>query len=109
MAACPRCGTPLGDPPPLACGNCGMIFAPKHDLGSVEPSVTPSPAPLTGVCPNCKIAMTRSGQLNFRVGGYTGGSGMMLGNWNQLAEKLQPFAVFHCPNCGRVDLYESTR
>ncbi|HYA69960.1 MAG TPA: hypothetical protein VEH28_01145 [Thermoplasmata archaeon] len=51
--------------------------------------------------------MTDEGELEFRVGGRAGGSGFLLGNWNQLSEALQPFSVFHCPNCGRVDLYEA--
>jgi hypothetical protein len=51
--------------------------------------------------------MTSSGQLEFRVGGRAGGSGFLMGNWNQLSEALQPFSIYHCPNCGRVDLYEA--
>ena len=53
--------------------------------------------------------MTHSGELNFRVGGRSGGPGFLLGNWNQLSEQLQPFSVYHCPTCGRVDLYEPGR
>jgi hypothetical protein len=53
--------------------------------------------------------MTRAGEIQFRIGGYTGGAGFLLGNWNQLSEKTQPFSVYHCPRCGRVDLYEAGR
>lgn len=60
-------------------------------------------------CPNCKVAMNRAGELQFRVGGSVGVGGMLEGNWNQLSEALQPFAIYHCPNCRRVDLYESGR
>lgn len=53
--------------------------------------------------------MTASGELEFRVGGRTGGTGFLMGQWNQLSEQLQPFAIYHCPNCGRIDLYEPGR
>ena len=43
------------------------------------------------------------------MGGYTGGSGMLFGGWNQLAEKLQPFSIYQCPNCGRIEFYEPGR
>lgn len=110
MVACPRCHADLGDPPPLACPNCGMIFAPSHQLTN---PATQSGPPLSSEgarnCPNCKSPMTNAGQISFRVGGYVGGAGLFLGGWNQLAENLQPFSVYHCPTCGKVDLYEVGR
>ncbi len=73
-----------------------------------SPALT-TPAASAATCPNCRTPMTHSGELNFRVGGRSGGAGFLLGNWNQLSEQLQPFSVYHCPTCGRVDLYEPGR
>lgn len=53
--------------------------------------------------------MTRTGELNFRVGGGSGGAGVLLGNWNQLSEPLRPSSVYPCPTYGRGDLYDLTR
>ncbi|MGI0054174.1 MAG: hypothetical protein ACREBZ_00390 [Thermoplasmata archaeon] len=97
----------------MKCPSCGLSVVPIQPPSKAPgeyPSPPDDPPPrFTGVCPNCKTAMTRSGELEFRVGGYTGGSGLLLGQWNQLAEQKQPFSVYHCPQCGRVDLYEPGR
>lgn len=67
-----------------------------------------SPAsPVVHNCPNCAKPMTDAGILEFRVGGYTGIAGSFLGGWNQLAERLQPFTVLHCPTCGKIEFYEA--
>jgi rubredoxin len=110
MSFCPRCGANLGEPPPLACVNCGMIFVkPQPASESANPAPTGQPLSSARLCPNCKIPMNRAGDLSFRVGGYSGGAGFLLGNWNQLSERLQSFSVFHCPGCGKIDLYEAGR
>ncbi len=57
-------------------------------------------------CPGCKTSMTPVGNMNFRVGGYTGIGGMFLGGWNDLSESTQTFALFKCDQCGRIDFYE---
>ncbi len=102
MAFCTACGSDLGPAPPPICPRCGARIATEAGPPTLAP-------PGTGTCPNCRVPMTRSGELQFRVGGRTGGSGMLLGSWNQLSESIQPFAVYHCARCGRVDLYESGR
>ena len=51
--------------------------------------------------------MTSLGEIQFRVGGYSGGAGLLIGNLNQLAEKVQPFSAYHCASCGRIDFYEA--
>lgn len=56
-------------------------------------------------CPYCQTDMQDMGTMNFRVGGYSGGAGMLLGGWNQLAEKIQPFEVYRCSSCGKVDFF----
>jgi hypothetical protein len=114
MAICPRCNADLGEPMPLACVNCGMIFVKPHaseeiPAGSMPTSPEPTPTSSVKICENCKTALTPVGELNFRVGGYARGSGFLLGNWNQLAENLQPFALYHCPNCGKIQFYEPGR
>lgn len=53
--------------------------------------------------------MTYAGDIEFRVGERAGGSGFLLGNGNQFAESLQPFSIYHCSGCGRVDLHETGR
>ncbi|HXY46394.1 MAG TPA: hypothetical protein VEG66_02995 [Thermoplasmata archaeon] len=106
MTACTFCGHDLGNPPAVYCPNCGRAFGAGEAPGKAPGS---PPARSGPSCPNCRIAMTGAGELQFRVGGSAGGSGFLLGNWNQLSEALQPFAVYHCPSCGRVDLYESGR
>ncbi|MGA7847329.1 MAG: hypothetical protein WCB18_09625 [Thermoplasmata archaeon] len=53
--------------------------------------------------------MALAGELQFRVGGATGAGGFLLGNWNQLSEQLQPFSVYHCSTCGKVEFYETGR
>ena len=51
--------------------------------------------------------MAGAGDMHIRVEGYTRGAGMILGGWNQLAEKTQTISVYRCPQCGKVDFYES--
>ncbi|WP_393971308.1 nucleotide-binding protein [Oxyplasma meridianum] len=58
------------------------------------------------ICPGCKTNMKAMGNMNFRVGGYTGIGGMFLGGWNELSEKTQTFALYKCYQCGRIDFYE---
>ncbi|MEM0158250.1 MAG: nucleotide-binding protein [Thermoplasmataceae archaeon] len=57
-------------------------------------------------CVQCNTEMAPVGNMNFRVGGFTGIGGMLLGGWNDLAETTQTFALFKCPQCGRIDFYE---
>ncbi|MGA7861996.1 MAG: hypothetical protein WCB19_09105 [Thermoplasmata archaeon] len=103
MSTCPKCGVELGPGPWTACPECGTLLP----AAAASAPGTPVPQGRTAVtCPNCKTAMSAAGELQFRVGGSTGGPGFLLGNWNQLSEQLQPFSVYHCPTCGRVDLYE---
>jgi rubredoxin len=110
MVFCPKCGFNLGEPPPLACRNCGMIFAPKKpseaELAEGPPvSSGRIPAPQR-ICPVCPVPLTPEGELSFRVGGSVGASAMFKGTWNELSEQLQPFSVYHCPSCGKIELYE---
>jgi len=53
--------------------------------------------------------MTGAGDMHIRVEGYTGVAGMFLGGWNQLAEKIQTFTLYNCPQCGKIDFCESGR
>ncbi|MCL4438883.1 MAG: nucleotide-binding protein [Candidatus Thermoplasmatota archaeon] len=57
-------------------------------------------------CTNCGTEMNNVGDMNFRVGGYTGVGGMFLGGWNELAEKTQTFSLYRCSQCGKIDFYE---
>lgn len=57
-------------------------------------------------CSNCNRPLENSGSMDFRVGGYAIVGGWLLGNWNQLAESLKTFNLYHCPLCGKVELYE---
>ncbi len=57
-------------------------------------------------CTNCGTEMSNVGDMNFRVGGFTGFGGMFLGGWNDLAEKTQTFSLYRCSQCGKVDFYE---
>ena len=116
MVPCPKCGSDLGDPAPLACANCGYIFATQTPVPDADESAAGAP-PVGGTgppsaeraCSNCRTALTPIGDLSFRVGGYQGGSEFLLGQWGQLAEKLQPFSLYHCPSCGKIELWESGR
>ena len=58
-------------------------------------------------CSICSGQMASAGDMHIRVEGYTGVAGMFLGGWNQIAEKIQTFAVYRCPQCGKVDFYEA--
>lgn len=49
--------------------------------------------------------MRMVGQPNFRVGGYVGGTGLLIGSWNQLAEGLLSLSMWYCAQCGKVDFY----
>jgi len=113
MVLCPKCGFDLGEPPPLACRNCGMIFVTQKpsEAQLAEDAQSPSPPtpPPQPVCPACHVPLTRAGELSFRVGGSVGTSAFFKGNWNQLSEQLQPFSVYHCPSCGKIELYEPGR
>ncbi|AAT44015.1 hypothetical protein [Picrophilus oshimae] len=55
---------------------------------------------------NCNGEMEYVGDMNFRVGGYTGLGGMFLGGWNDLAETTQTFSLYRCNVCGKIDFYE---
>jgi hypothetical protein len=104
MVDCPRCHTDIGSPTPPKCYYCGYDFHhPESNAGSPA-AIQSHPA-----CPSCKAAMDKAGDLNFRVGGSAGGTGFFLGNWNQLSESLQAFAVYHCKSCGKVEFWESGR
>jgi len=87
-----------------------MIFVPQKpsEAQLEEEAAAPPepPPPPQRLCLACRVPMTRSGELNFRVGGSVGGSAFLKGNWNELSEQLQPFSVYHCPSCGKIDLYE---
>lgn len=77
-----------------------------------EPHFRPEPEQVRTnphVCSTCHTPMSSVGDLPFRVGGATGGKGWLLGNWNQLSEEIQSFSVYHCPGCGRIDLFEQGR
>jgi hypothetical protein len=50
--------------------------------------------------------MELAGDMNFRIGGYTGVGGMFLGRWNDLNETKQTFTLFKCNACGKFELYE---
>ncbi|MEM0139015.1 MAG: nucleotide-binding protein [Ferroplasma sp.] len=50
--------------------------------------------------------MVPAGDMNFRIGGYTGMGGMFLGRWNDLSETTQTFSLYKCPQCGKIDFYE---
>lgn len=118
MIQCPKCGKWLPQPGPTICPVCGAALPESSaveglplDASPVTP-VPPQPAaPRTDPheCRSCHQPMTAEGELGFRVGGATGGTGWLLGNWNQLSEQVQSFAVYHCPSCGRIELFESGR
>ncbi|WP_188679580.1 nucleotide-binding protein [Thermogymnomonas acidicola] len=57
-------------------------------------------------CSNCNVDLVEVGNMNFRVGGFTGIGGMFLGGWNDLMEQTQTFTLFKCPQCGKVEFYE---
>lgn len=88
-AFCTRCGAPLGGNAPLAPGG----------------AATAAPPARPRTCVNCHTQMQYVGQPNFRAGGYVGGTGLLIGGWNQLAENLLAFSLYYCPTCGKVDLY----
>ena len=56
--------------------------------------------------PDCTGEMEPAGNMNFRVGGYTGIGGMFLGGWNDLTETTQTFTLYKCNTCGKVEFYE---
>lgn len=57
------------------------------------------------MCVNCRVQMRWIGQPSVRVGGYAGGTGFLLGDFNQLAEGLMPLSMWYCQQCGKVDFY----
>ncbi len=58
-------------------------------------------------CLRCQRPLESQGVLQFRVGGATGLSGMLLGSINQLAETRLPLEVRTCPECGHVELFRA--
>lgn len=56
-------------------------------------------------CPYCSVGMDYLGRLPFRVGGASGGMGMLLGSWNQLSERTETFDLYKCGKCGKVDFF----
>jgi hypothetical protein len=115
---CPQCGRALGAPLPDICPYCRATIpgapvaggAPLPNSGSgVSDRPTGRGSGDPHSCPSCQVPMTNLGELQFRVGGAAGGTGWFLGNWNQLSERLQPFAVYHCATCGRIQFFEPGR
>ncbi len=56
--------------------------------------------------PDCNGEMENVGNMNFRVGGYTGIGGMFLGGWNDLTETTQTFTLYRCNVCGKIEFHE---
>lgn len=106
MSTCPICGIVLGPNPGPRCPNCDSLIERNPPLSPGAPAAAAAPI---HPCPNCKTPMALAGELQFRVGGATGAGGFLLGNWNQLSEQLQPFSVYHCSTCGKVEFYETGR
>ena len=60
-------------------------------------------------CSDCGGQMAGAGDMHIMVEGYAGVAGMSLGGWNQLAEKIQTFSLYRCPQCGNVDFSAAGR
>ena len=56
--------------------------------------------------PNCDDLMTGAGDMHIRVEGYAGTAGKFLGGWNKLADKIQTFALYRRPSCGKFHFYD---
>lgn len=111
MVVCPGWQADLGSVQPATCPHCAYSFPPillPTGSGFVT-ATSPAALPSYRSCPNCRAPMDASRTLSFRVGGYTEGPRFFLGNWNQSAEDLQPFAIYHCKSCGKVEFWKPGR
>ena len=59
-------------------------------------------------CTNCGHFMENAGDMNFKNVDYHGFGGIYMGGWMP-GENSQSFALFRCPNCGKVDFYEPSK
>ena len=55
-------------------------------------------------CSVCGKEMVSSVKVDFRIGGTGGTWKLILGEWAELGEKMIPFYIYVCPNCGKIEL-----
>jgi hypothetical protein len=53
----------------------------------------------------CGEEMVSSVKADFRIGGTGGTWKLIFGEWAELDEKMIPFYLYVCPNCGKIELF----
>jgi hypothetical protein len=56
-------------------------------------------------CSVCGEEMCSSVKARFRIGGTGGTWKLIFGEWAELGEKMIPFYIYVCPNCGKIELF----
>lgn len=54
-------------------------------------------------CLRCRSTLRDEGPIDIRVGGKTGGWGLLLGQWADVGENLLRLDLLSCPTCGHVE------
>ncbi len=54
-------------------------------------------------CLRCRTVLRDEGPVDLRVGGKSGGWGLILGQWADVGEGLLHFDLLSCPSCGHVE------
>lgn len=56
-------------------------------------------------CSVCGEEMVSSVKAQFRIGGTGGTWKLIFSEWAELGEKMIPFYIYVCPNCGKIELF----
>lgn len=56
-------------------------------------------------CSVCGEEMVSSVKADFRIGGTGGTWKLIFGEWTELSEKMIPFYIYICPNCGKIEFF----
>jgi hypothetical protein len=54
-------------------------------------------------CLRCRSTLRDEGPIDIRVGGKSGGWGLLLGQWADVGENLLRLDLLSCPTCGHVE------
>ena len=56
-------------------------------------------------CSVCGEEMVSSVKAQFRIGDTGGTWKLIFSEWAELGEKMIPFYIYVCPNCGKIELF----
>ena len=57
-------------------------------------------------CPLCRVQLQSLGQVPVRIGGASGGWGLIFGSLADIGENVMPLDLYRCPQCSRLEFYD---